>query len=79
MMSAFCSVNHQRRKNEKGASRELLSADEIVNMHHKRKHLLMCYLGLRDFPLFFALSLLEHRLTLFGPLNVPAHSQHALQ
>ena len=37
------------------------------------------YLRLGRLPLFFALSLLEHGFSLLGPLNVPAHSQHALQ
>lgn len=42
-------------------------------------HIGMFYLRLGRLPLFFALSLLEHGFSLLGPLNVPAHSQHALQ
>lgn len=39
----------------------------------------MFYLRLGGLSLFFALSLLGHGFSFFGPLNVPAHSKHALQ
>lgn len=37
------------------------------------------YLRVGGLLLFVTLSLLEHGFSLFAPLNVPAHSQHALQ
>lgn len=54
-------------------------ADIYLNAEEQNNALGWFYLRVGGLLLFVTLSLLEHGLSLFAPLNVPAHSQHALQ
>ena len=87
------SAKHSAKHNGKSwgcltKSCKTMSVSEIVHKYHKgntcdnimmKSVVTVSGSYLRCLSLFFALSLLEHGFSLLGPLNVPAHRQHALQ
>lgn len=61
----ICKIGKKKRNKERSINR-------MMHVHD-------FYLRVRGLLVFVTLSLLEHGFPLFAPLNVPAHSQHALQ